>query len=187
MQRLLLPFFAATAIVTASGCGGPEGADPSTELASSTSSLSTCGDGQTAIDFSLRFSDGAEDKAAGCFTEGDDWFINGRMLYVVVALPGGDLNIGVRILHPDALAGAATVFPGPAGDAGGGYYTHDHVLYTSSAARLEVSEIALPQEESVPNGVLAGTLTAHLLPNVGGRTGELRVTFATRGIKAGGI
>ena len=109
------------------------------------------------------------------------------MLGVQTTLPGGELNLTVRIFHPAALTGAGTVFPGPAGDASAGYVTLDHAEYSSRTARLEVSEIALPEKESVPNGVLAGTVTAHLTANVGDRTGELRVSFATRGIKAGFI
>jgi hypothetical protein len=95
----------------------------------------------------------------------------------------------MRIFHPDALTGAGLVFPGPAGDASVSYETPDHTLYSSQSPRLEIREIALPTLEDVPNGVLAGTVTAHLEANVPrqGRTGELRVTFATRGIKAGAI
>jgi hypothetical protein len=187
---LLLPFFAATVILSAAGCAAPpadDGATRSANLSSTTAATDACGVGQTAIDFSLHYGDGAADAAHGCFTDGDDWFTNGRILNVDADLPAGSFHLQVRIFHRDQLTGAGLVFPGPAGDASVSYDVGQSAYFTSSAPRLEVSEIALPTGDSDPNGVLAGTVTAHIVSNIGDRDGDLRVVFAARGIKAGFI
>jgi hypothetical protein len=179
-----LPFVLGVSFPLMAACADPpppEGAAATAELSATAPAKSACTEGTTAVDFSASFSDGTERHTQGCFAAGDDWLVNGHYYSVTANVPDGSLLLFVRL--PSNGVPSGPVLPGP-GEAVRLSYTSGATHLYSPSAKLEVAELHAPSVGG-SDGVLAGTVTAHLKSSVDDLSADVRIVLAARGIREG--